>query len=298
MSETVFEPMRWKPAPLLPLRDVRDGALVFVVATLCFLACLTAIGVLSADRAARGWSSQLSDSATVVVRASGDQTPDAAAARAAEALAGVKGVAEARALEKEKAEALLQPWLGKDAILDDLPIPRLVAIDLDKKNPAKPEALTAALKAAGLDATVDDHSLWIKDIRHAASVTRWTGVGILVLILAATGAVIGSATRSALAVHREIIEVLHMAGAQEIFIARLFQSRFARASGLAGLSGAAGAAIIAALAKLAGGGQSLTPILPLAWVDLAAVLPVPLLAALMAAVAARLAARRLLREMA
>ena len=59
---------------------------------LCFLACLTALGVLAADRAARGWSDQLSGEATVIVRARGGETPDAAAARAAEALAGVPGV--------------------------------------------------------------------------------------------------------------------------------------------------------------------------------------------------------------
>ena len=55
MSEP-FELSRWKPAPFLPERDGRDASLVFVVAVLCFLACLTAMGVIAADRAARGWT--------------------------------------------------------------------------------------------------------------------------------------------------------------------------------------------------------------------------------------------------
>ena len=172
MSE-LFDPTRWKPGPLLPKRDPRDGALVFVVAVLCFLACLTAIGAMAADRGARGWTSQLSDSATVVVRARGAESPDAAAARAAETLAGVPGVAEARALEKEKAEALLEPWLGREALLDDLPIPRLVTVELDPKKPATAAALDSALKAAGVDATVDDHSRWIGDIERSAGIARW-----------------------------------------------------------------------------------------------------------------------------
>ena len=45
----IFDPARWRPGPLLPRRDARDGALVFIVAVLCFLACLTAIGALAAD---------------------------------------------------------------------------------------------------------------------------------------------------------------------------------------------------------------------------------------------------------
>ncbi|MFZ5670819.1 MAG: cell division protein FtsX [Pseudomonadota bacterium] len=293
MSE-MFDPGRWKPAPLLPRRDPRDGALVFVVAVLCFLACLTAIGALAADRAARGWSSQLTGSATVVVRAQGADTPDAAAGRAAEALAGVAGVAEARALEKARAEALLEPWLGREALLDDLPIPRLVAVDLDEKRPASPAALDAALKAAGLDATVDDHSLWIADIERAAGVARWAALAVFLLIASAAGAVIAFATRAAMAAHHETIEVLHLAGAQPGFTIRLFQVRFARAAALAGLFGAAGAAIIGALARLAGGGEGLTPVLPVAWIDLLAVAPTPLLAALVAAVAARLAAQGLI----
>ncbi|MDP1739398.1 MAG: ABC transporter permease [Caulobacter sp.] len=296
MSE-LFDPKRWKPSPLLPRRDPRDGALVFVVAVLCFLACLTAIGALAADRATRGWTSQLTGSATVVVRAQGAETPDAAAGRAAEALAGVKGVIEARALEKEKAEALLEPWLGHEALLDDLPIPRLVAVDLDPKAPAPAAALTQALRAAGVDATVDDHSLWIGDIERAAGIARWAALGVFLLIASAAGAVIAFATRAAMAAHRETIEVLHLSGAQASFVVRLFQTRFAKAAALAGLFGASGAAIIGALARLAGGGQGLTPVLPVAWIDMLAVVPTPLLAALVAAVAARLAARGLIGEL-
>jgi cell division transport system permease protein len=293
-----FEVSRWKPAPLLPRKDPRDGSLVFVVAVLCFLACLTAIGALAADRAARGWTSQLTESATVVVRASGGETPDAAAGRAAEALAGVKGVTEARALEKAKAEALLEPWLGREALLDDLPIPRLVAVDLDPRTPATALALDKALDAAGIDATVDDHSQWIGDIERSASIARWAALGVFVLIASAAAAVIGFATRAAMAAHRETIEVLHLSGAQAKFVVSLFQTRFAKAAALAGLFGALGAASIGALARLAGGGMGLTPVLPVAWLDLLAVAPTPLLAALVAAIAARIAARGLIGEMA
>jgi cell division transport system permease protein len=293
----LFDPERWKPAPLLPKRDARDGALVFVVAVLCFLACLTAIGALAADRGARGWTAQLSDSATIVVRPTGAESPDAAAARAAETLAGVPGVSEARALEKEKAEALLEPWIGREALLDDLPVPRLVAVDLDPKTPAKAAALDGALKAAGVDATVDDHSRWIGDIERSAGIARWAALGVGLLIAAAAAATIGFATRAGLAAHHDVIEVLHLSGAEPGFVARLFQARFARTAALAGLFGAAGAAIIAALARLAGGGDGLTPVLPVAWTDLAVVLPAPVIAALTAAVAARLAAMGLLKEL-
>jgi len=279
-----------KPAPLLPPEDARDGALVFVVAVLCFLACLAAVAALGANRAANGWRTQLIGSATVIVRPTANETADAAAERAAEALSAVRpGVTEAAVLEKEKAEALLAPWLGSGDVLQDLPVPRLVSVDLDPKAPATVAAMDKALKAAGVDATIDDHSLWLKDVLHAGLMAKIAALGAAALITAAAAAVIAFATRAGLAARRDLVSVLHFAGAEDSFIAGLFQMRFARMAALAGLLGAGAAAMITAAARLFGGGAGLTPVLPLAWSDL-------LVAGLVAAAAARFTAMALLKE--
>ncbi|MCR5874655.1 ABC transporter permease [Phenylobacterium sp. J426] len=296
MSEP-FDVARWRPAPFLPERDARDPALIFVVAVLCFLACLTALGVIAADRAAGGWANQLTGEATVIVRARGGETPDAAAARAAEVLAGVQGVAEARALEREKAYELVRPWLGDSADLEDLPVPRLVAVTLEREQPATADQLNAALSAQGLDTVVDDHSIWIKDIRRAAGVVRWTGSGVFLLIALAAAAVVAFATRAGLAARKDVVEVLHLTGAEDGYIAALFQLRFARIAAVSGALGAAAAAALGATLRLIGGGEGITPALPIAWLDLLAVLPCPLIAAAVAAVAARLTATALIRTL-
>jgi cell division transport system permease protein len=284
-------------APLLPPEDARDGALVFVVSVLCLLACLAIVAALGANRAAHGWRTQLSGSATILVRARGDETADGAAARAAEVLAGVKGVSEADALEPEKAKALLEPWLGKDGVLDDLPIPRLVSVDLDPKAPASVADMDKALKAAEVDAVIDDHSLWLKDVLRAGAIARAFAVAMAALVAAAAGAVIVFATRAGLAARRDLVSVLHLAGAEDRFIAGLFQVRFARMAALAGAFGATAAAAIAGAARLFGGGAGLTPVLPLAWLDLAPLALCPLAAAAVAALAARATAMALLKEM-
>jgi cell division transport system permease protein len=294
----LFDPASWKPAAFLPEADARDGSLIFVVAVLCFLACMTALSVIAADRAARGWADQLVGEATVIVRPKGGESPDSAAARAAEALAGIPGVAEARALEKDKAYDLIRPWLGDMTDLDDLPVPRLVAVELGPRAPPTVSTLEDALAAQGIDAVVDDHSVWIKDIQSAARAARWMGVGVFLLIAGAAAAVIAFATRAGLAARREVVEVLHLSGAEHMFIAGLFQARFARIAAMAGLFGALAAAAVGAALRLAGGGEGLTPVLPIAWRDLTALLPCPLAAALVAAVAARLTAASLIREFA
>jgi cell division transport system permease protein len=288
---------RDRAAPLLPPEDARDGALVFVVSVLCLLACLAIVAALGANRAAHGWRTQLSGSATVLVHARGDETADGVAARAAEVLAGVKGVTEADALEPEKAKALLEPWLGKDGVLDDLPIPRLVSVDLDPKSPASVAAMDQALKAAEIEATIDDHSLWLKDVLRAGVLARAFAIGVAALVAMAAVAVIAFATRAGLAARRDLVSVLHLAGAEDSFIAGLFQARFARMAALAGLFGTAGATLIWAGARLFGGSAGLTPVLPVGWVDLVPLVLCPPAAAVVAALAARFTAMALLKEM-
>ena len=292
-----FDPATWRPAAFLPERDARDPALIFVIAVLCFLACLTALGALAGDRAARGWTGQLISEATVIVRARGGETPDAAAARAAEALAGVPGVTEARALEPQKAYDLIRPWLGDITDLDDLPVPRLVAVGLDRRKPATAATLEKALKGEGLDAVVDDHSFWIKDIRRAAGVVRWVAIAVFLLIAGAAAAVVAFATRAGLAARCDVVEVLHLTGAEDAQISNLFERRFAAIAAVSGAIGAVAAAGLGAVLRLIGGGEGITPALPIAWIDLLSVLPCPILAALVAALAARLTGRRVIRDL-
>jgi len=130
-------------------------------------------------------------------------------------------------------------------------------------------------------------------VRRAAGIARGLAAVVFLLVAAAAGAVAASATRAGLAAQRPVVEVLRLAGAEEGFIAGLFQARFARAAALAGTIGAGAAALTGAALRLAGGGEGLTPALPFAWVDLLAVLPCPVLAALVAGLAARLAVRRI-----
>ncbi|MGZ8371220.1 MAG: cell division protein FtsX [Caulobacteraceae bacterium] len=278
---------KWRPAPLLPREPAQDLALVFAVAVLTLFACLAVIAALAADRAAGGWTAELKGSATVIVRPLGGDSPDTAAARAAEVLAGVKGVTEAAALDRAKAEALLKPWLGDDADLSALPAPRLVTVELDRKNPPSPATLTGALRRAGVDAVIDDHSRWVGDIVRAAGTARTAAWIAAVLVGLAAAAVIVFATRAGLAARAQVVEVLHLAGAEDGYIAGLFQWRMALLGAAGGVVGALAAGAIVAGLRMAGGGEGLIPALPVAWSDLAALLPCPVLTAIVAGLAAR-----------
>src|SRR5690606_29821120 len=104
--------LRSSQPELLPREAGGERWLVVVIAVLCFLASIAAVGALAADRAAHGWAGHLRAEATVQVRPGVDETGPAAAARAAETLAGVTGVAGAQAMDRKAAEALSRAWGG------------------------------------------------------------------------------------------------------------------------------------------------------------------------------------------
>ncbi len=263
--------------------------LMVVVAVLCFLASITAVGALAADRAAHGWARQLRAEATVQVRPRVDETGPTAAARAAETLAGVKGVADAEAMDRKTAEALLRPWVG-EAALPDLPLPYLVTVRLDPNNPASAPTLSRALAEAGLDASVDDHSLWRGEVERSAGVITALAGAAFLLIAAATAAVIAYATRAGMAAQASVIETLSLNGASDGYVADLFQRRFGGLAAQAGAVGAGVAGLLLALLRLIGGEGGLTPALPLAFSDLLILIACPLLAFGVALLAARFTA--------
>lgn len=276
---------------LLPREAAGETWLAAVIAVLCFIACLAAVGAISADRAAHGWARQLRAEATVQVRPRVGETGPTAAARAAETLAGVDGVAEAVAMDRDTAEDLLRPWLG-EAVLPDLPLPFLVTVRLDPEAPASAVTLSRALAEAGLDAGVDDHALWRGEVEGSAALITALAVAAFLLTAGAAAAAIVYATRAGLVARRAVIETLSLSGATDGAIAWLFQRRYGLLAAGAGAVGMVVAAWLVLALRFLGGETGVTAALPLAWTDALILLPCPLLAAGVALLSARVAALR------
>ena len=291
---------RWKSlwpgrrAPILPRDGGGEPWLAAVIAVLCFLACLSAVGATAADRAAHGWARQLRAEATVQVRPRVNETGGEAAARAAQTLAGVTGVEEAEAMDRKTAEALLRPWVG-DAVLPDLPLPHLVTVRLDPEAPASAVSLSRALAEAGVDATVDDHSLWRGEVERSAALITALAVAAFLLTAGGAAAAIVYATQAGMAAQRTVIETLSLNGASDGRIAGLYQTRYALLAAGAGAAGAAAAMALVAGVRFLGGAEGVTPALPVTWTDVVMLSPCPLLAATVALVAARMTALARLR---
>jgi cell division transport system permease protein len=223
---------------IVPAGTVTGTSLTLVVTIMCFLACLTAGAVYMINQSAAAWLRNVSSEVTIQIEPRENVDTERVVRDVTVFLAGQPGVRGVRPLSLENATELIEPWLGKSEVLKELPVPRLIALELDRGAPPDLDRLRASLNEQFKTATLDDHRHWQQQIRSVTRSLALGGIAILVLVGAATMAIIISATRSAMAANREIVEVLHFVGATDRFIAREFETQFLRLGIRAGLVGA------------------------------------------------------------
>ncbi len=232
--------------PLAPTNSIAGRSVVIVIAIMTFLAALAAGAALLVADASVDWRKDVVREASVQVRSMPGRDIDADVRATAKIVEATPGVKEARIYTKAESEALLAPWLGQGLDLTELPTPRMIVVKLDPT--ARPDLakLKDDLAAAAPFATLDDHRLWVERLDAMAGTVVAIATLIFALIVAAMAVAVASATRAAVATNREIVEVLHIVGAADAFIAREFQRRFLEL-GLRGalLGGGAAAAFFA-----------------------------------------------------
>ncbi len=267
---------------------------VFTAAAMAFLAVFALALSLATGRLANRWAAELAQTSTLRISAPADQM--AAQTRAAmTVLETTPGVAQARPLTADEQRDLLAPWFGPDLPVETLPIPQLIEI-IEDGDGYDATGLRARLQAEVPGAVLDDHTRWREPLVAAAGRLRTLGFVAILLIAASTGAMITLAANAALAANAQVIRVMRLVGARDIYIARAFVRRFT----LRALTGAAVgmvAGILAVLllprADVAGG--FLTGLGFQGWHWLWP-LVIPPLAAIVAFFATRAAALRTLRE--
>ncbi|MDT1060274.1 cell division protein FtsX [Paracoccus sp. CPCC 101403] len=207
---------------------------VFSAAAMAFLAVFALALALATGRLAERWSSELAQTVTVRISAPQDQIDDQTVT-VMEVLKTTPGIAESRLLPDTEVEKLLEPWFGPDMPVDALPIPRLVEIR-EAPEGFDADALRLRLQGEVPAAVLDDHTRWREPLVTAASRLRYLGFFSLLLIAAASGAMITLAAKAALAANGQVIRVLRLIGARDITIATAFVRRFTRraATGAAG----------------------------------------------------------------
>ena len=279
-------------------RDESGHFLPWIVAMMVFLAALSLAGALTLGGRIEEWDSGLRGRMTVQIPR-GEGVAEASLERVLTILHDTPGVVATDVMSRDDAARLLEPWLGAFAADENLPLPYLIDVSLAVDAEIDTAVLTARLSDGAPGVAVDDHRVWLADFIGLARTVQILAYAIVVIVGFGAIAAVVFVTRSSLAVHHYVIELLHQMGAQDRYVARQFQGH---ALSLA-VRGAVIGGIAAAAALLAIGyaGRNLEAALlpgvgltPWRWATLALV---PVVAALIAMLTARVTALRSLERM-
>src|SRR3954451_11432625 len=122
-------------APIVPAGSVTGRSLTLVISIMCFLACLTAGAVYLINQSASAWLKDIASEVTVQIEPREKVDFETTIRNVAVYLGRQPGVVAAKTLSVDDATALLEPWLGRSDALKSLPVPRLIAVELDRNAP-------------------------------------------------------------------------------------------------------------------------------------------------------------------
>lgn len=225
---------------LLPRRGGGRLCLALLSGCVAFFAVLSLALFLASGRLAASWQSELGQTATLQIVAPPDEV-EAQARAALNVLRATPGVHAVRMVEFEEQRALLAPWLGSGAALDELPLPLLIDVEADRSLDRPGLEQRLALEAPA--AVFDDHSAWRDPLVLTAERLRLFALGCLAVMALSLAAILAIAVQGAVAANAQAIETLRLIGARDGVIAHAFSRRFTLRA-LAGASAGAAAATL------------------------------------------------------
>lgn len=276
----------------LPLQDDSSNLFLQIMISIAvFLFGVTLAGVLSINSMLETWNESILGSLTVQVMPVNDVNQEQAKAqtlaqqeKAVELLKSKPEVEKVTPLNNEQLQKLIQPWLGDGVEVNDLPIPQL--IDVKLKTGAEVDFMGWAeeLAVAAPQASLDNHKLWLNKLIKFADGLKVLALAILVLVVFITSGAIFYCTQTSLGLHKHIIEILHLMGAKDTYVAQQYAKRTGWLGFLGGIYGLFLAIptifVIANLAKQIEGG--IISEARLNMIDWAAILSLPLFSMLIA----------------
>jgi cell division transport system permease protein len=248
----------------LPLAgDVSARFLPWIIGCMVYLAALATTAAMLADKLGARWHGELAGSFSVQIPPpEGDAAArEAALKRVVELVSGTAGVTSARVVSDEEKARLLEPWLGQAGLPEEVRLPDLIIVRSASDVRIDLAGLGRAVAGVVPGATIEDHAAWQSDVVAFAQSIKLLAAIVIGLIAAAAVTTVIFVTKTGLAIHRRVIEIVHLVGAQDSYIARQFLANACRLGLVGGIGGVALAALtLVGLERILGPGA--TALLP------------------------------------
>lgn len=285
-----------KAIHFLPDEETHEATrlLPYVMAVMVYLSALALMGSMMLHKGFGDMTESLSNHLTIQITTADAGMRNAQVAEVTALLHKTPGIDYVRKLNEVEIEKLLEPWLGKGNVTDDLPVPAILDVTVSRDLTLNLDAVRGMLAQVSGNIHLDDHQQWLGRFLRLMDMVEYTALGILLLVVLATVCIVIFGTKAGMAENREIIAVMHHLGAQDSMIARAYQSRFMKYGLKGGIIGLVLAFItlvsLIYLSRDLAEGLVRIPELPV--VEIAILLVIPFLAALISMLTARITVLR------
>ncbi len=149
----------------------------------------------------------------------------------------VSGVKSVHVLDDKNIEKLMTPWLGTKIDIATLPIPKLLDVQLDTDESLNYDEITQGLHKLTPNASIDNHRLWLNKLLKFAGSLNTLALAVLIMVIAICAFSIYYSARTSLNININSIEILHIIGAQDDYIARQYARSYGKIGFFAGVIG-------------------------------------------------------------
>jgi cell division transport system permease protein len=215
----------------LPLNE-DDSAifLMLLVGLMAFLATISLTSSVALNALTQGWSEGLENKVTIVIpteKENGDLRAQrdikSLQSSVQELLKDAPYILDLEIIEETEMQEMVRPWLGSALDVDDIPMPGLLSVSLNPKEPKSLALLRNSLDGMKDNISIETHESWLADLFQLAGSLSFTAFFIVIIIGATTIAAIAGATKSRFEIFRQDVELLHLMGARDHYITRQFQ---------------------------------------------------------------------------
>jgi cell division transport system permease protein len=149
----------------------------------------------------------------------------------------ISGVESVHILDDKVVQKLMSPWIGNKVDLNTLPIPRLLDVKLKPNAELNYDEITRGLRLLTPNASIDNHRLWLNRLIKFATSLKTIALSILLMVIAICAFSIYYSARTSLNININSIEILHIVGATDDYIAKLYSKTYAKIGFFAGIAG-------------------------------------------------------------
>lgn len=229
----------------IPLDDEETSFFMYVLSSIyTYLFVIVLAIVMAVSAMAESWEKDIMGALTVQIIPVEDENKHIDQEKTLEQqnkvlqfMENVSGVKSVRILSSEDIEKLMTPWLGNKVDISELPIPALLDVGLKDDGSINYDEVTRGLKQITPNASIDNHRLWLNRLLKFASSLKHTALLVLLMVAGICALSIYYSTRTSLWINRESLEILHVVGAPDKYIAKQYALNYAKIGFFSGIIG-------------------------------------------------------------